>query len=109
MALSPNTRSRVALELSSGARARAPKPRPSIYVRPEPWTAQYYKGDVNFMDQLLLGIKDEVDVTVLDLSLGNPRPVAGILAILVAVRTRSVLAAIVSGMGALWLLQWAIG
>ena len=46
---------------------------------------------------------------VLDLSLGNPRPAAGILAILVAARTRSVLAAIVSGMVALWLLQWAIG
>ena len=46
---------------------------------------------------------------VLDLTLGNPRPIAGVLAILVAVRTRSVLATIVSGMGALWLLQWAIG
>lgn len=46
---------------------------------------------------------------VLDLSLGNMRPLAGILAILVAARTRSVLAAILSGMGALWLLQWAIG
>ena len=46
---------------------------------------------------------------VLDLSLDNPRPIAGILAILVAARSRSVLAAILSGMGALWLLQWAIG
>ena len=36
-------------------------------------------------------------------------PLAGNLAILVAARTGSVLAAIVSGMGALWLLQWAIG
>jgi len=39
--------------------------RPSVYVRPEPWTAQYYKGDRNFMDELLLGIKDHVDVTLL--------------------------------------------
>ncbi len=46
---------------------------------------------------------------VLDLSLGNLRPIAGILAILVAARTRSELAANLSGMGALWLLQWAIG
>ena len=45
----------------------------------------------------------------LDLTLANPRWIAGILAILVAYRTRSVLAAIVSGMGALWLLQWALG
>ena len=44
-----------------------------------------------------------------DLSLDNPRWIAGVLAILVAARTRSVLAAIVSGMGALWLLQWALG
>ena len=44
-----------------------------------------------------------------DLTLDNPRWIAGALAILVAARTRSVLAAIVSGMGALWLLQWALG
>jgi branched-subunit amino acid transport protein len=45
----------------------------------------------------------------LELTLANPRWIAGGLAILVAARTRSVLAAIVSGMGALWLLQWAMG
>ena len=45
----------------------------------------------------------------LDLSTANPRWMAGVLAIAVAARTRSVLAAIVSGMGALWLLQWAMG
>lgn len=45
----------------------------------------------------------------LDLSTGNPRWMAGVLAIAVAARTRSVLATIVSGMGALWLLQWALG
>ena len=44
-----------------------------------------------------------------DLSLANPRWMAGVLAIAVAVRTRSVLAAIVSGMCALWLLQWGLG
>ena len=45
----------------------------------------------------------------LDLTLANPRWIAGGLAILVAARTRSVLAAIVSGMAALWLLQWSLG
>ena len=45
----------------------------------------------------------------IDLSLGNPRWIAGVLAILVAARTRSVLASIVSGMCALWLLQWSLG
>jgi hypothetical protein len=53
-------------ELQQRLDARAPnKTRPSVYVRPEPWTAQYYKGERNFMDELLLGIKDRVDVTVL--------------------------------------------
>ena len=46
---------------------------------------------------------------VLDFTLGNPRLFAGILAIAVAARTRSVLAATVAGMGALWLLQWSLG
>lgn len=44
---------------------RAARPRPSVYVRPEPWTAQYYRGRQNFLDAVLLGIKDEVSVTVL--------------------------------------------
>lgn len=41
------------------------KSRKVVYVRPEPWTAQYYKGSRNFMDELLLGIKDHVDVVLL--------------------------------------------
>ena len=44
----------------------------------------------------------------LDLSLDNPRWMAGLVAILVATRARSVLPAIASGMAALWLLQWAM-
>ena len=46
---------------------------------------------------------------VLDLGVHNARLAAGLLAIVVAARTRSVLASIVSGMCALWLLQWAMG
>jgi len=41
------------------------KSRKVVYVRPEPWTAQYYKGSRNFLDNLLLGIKDHVDVVLL--------------------------------------------
>lgn len=44
----------------------------------------------------------------LDLSLGNERLLAGLLATLVAWRTRNVLLTIASGMVALWLLQWAM-
>lgn len=46
---------------------------------------------------------------VIDLTLANPRWLAGALAILVAARTRNVLAAIATGMCTLWLLQWAMG
>jgi predicted glycosyltransferase len=42
-----------------------PKGRPTVYVRPEPWTAQYYKGSRNFLDDLILGIKDKTRVVVL--------------------------------------------
>jgi len=44
-----------------------------------------------------------------DLSLANPRWIAGVIAIAVAARTRSTLATVLAGMAALWLLQWAMG
>ena len=36
-----------------------------IYVRPEPWIAQYYKGALNFMDDMLLHLKDKYKVVML--------------------------------------------
>jgi branched-subunit amino acid transport protein len=45
----------------------------------------------------------------LDPSFSNPRWIAGLVAIAVATRTRSTLATVLAGMGALWLLQWAMG
>ena len=51
--------------LEACGNARRQRSRPSVYVRPEPWTAQYYKGERNFLDDVLLGIKASVDVTVL--------------------------------------------
>lgn len=39
--------------------------RRTVYVRPEPWTAQYYKSEINFLDSLLLGLRDHVALTVL--------------------------------------------
>lgn len=39
--------------------------RPRIYIRPEPWTAQYYKGPQNFLDDVIVGLKDRADVTIL--------------------------------------------
>lgn len=45
----------------------------------------------------------------LDISLGNARLLAGLIAILVAWRTKSVLLTIAIGMGALWGLQLVLG
>ncbi len=36
-----------------------------IYVRPEPWIAQYYKGALNFLDDMLLYLKDKSKVVIL--------------------------------------------
>lgn len=44
----------------------------------------------------------------LDISLGNLRLIAGLLAILVAWRTRNVLLTIAVGMGVLWILQYFV-
>lgn len=52
-------------QLSRARRIPARKQRPSVYIRPEPWTAQYYKGSRNFLDDLILGIKDQARVIVL--------------------------------------------
>lgn len=54
--------------LQGAARAVTAVVRPtrkSIYLRPEPWTAQYYQGSTNFMDDLLIGLQDHADVTLL--------------------------------------------
>ena len=36
-----------------------------IYVRPEPWIAQYYKGAINFLDDMLLYLKDKSNIVLL--------------------------------------------
>lgn len=51
------------LDLRAGSGRTSGKP--SVYVRPEPWTAQYYKGSKDFLDDVLLGIKERVNVTLL--------------------------------------------
>ena len=42
-----------------------PKSKKRIFIRPEPWTAQYYKGKRNFIDKLLIGIKDKYEIILL--------------------------------------------
>jgi predicted glycosyltransferase len=36
-----------------------------IYIRPEPRTAAYYKGGVDFMDNLIIGLQKKYDITIL--------------------------------------------
>lgn len=50
---------------SNGRSAKNVNSRKVVYVRPEPWTAQYYKASRNFLDDLLKGMKDEVDIVLL--------------------------------------------
>lgn len=40
-------------------------PEKIIYVRPEPWIAQYYKGALNFMDDMLMELKEKYKVVLL--------------------------------------------
>lgn len=36
-----------------------------IYFRPEPWSAQYYDGPLNFFDQVLISLSNKYNITVL--------------------------------------------
>jgi uncharacterized protein len=37
----------------------------NIYIRPEPWTAQYYKGEKFFLDSLLINLSEKYNVFLL--------------------------------------------
>lgn len=52
-------------DIAKGKANRARTSERNVYIRPEPWTAQYYKGACNFMDDLILNLQDQVKVTVL--------------------------------------------
>lgn len=47
------------------ARRRNPPDAKTIYVRPEPLTAQYYKGGLNFLDKTLEAVQDQYAITIL--------------------------------------------
>jgi uncharacterized protein len=40
-------------------------PQKKIYIRPEPRTAQYYKGDLNFLDDVIISLKEKFKVIIL--------------------------------------------
>ena len=37
----------------------------AIFIRPQPWSAQYYRGEKNFIDSLLLELKDNFKICLL--------------------------------------------
>ena len=41
------------------------KTKKHVYIRPEPRTAAYYKGGINFMDNMIIGLQKKYDVTIL--------------------------------------------
>lgn len=41
------------------------KEKRAIYFRPEPWSAQYYKGALNFFDDLLIELSSKYNIVVL--------------------------------------------
>ena len=41
------------------------KPKTTIYFRPEPWSAQYYKGPLNFFDETLVKLSEEYRLVIL--------------------------------------------
>ncbi|AWL07173.1 DUF354 domain-containing protein [Massilia oculi] len=47
------------------ARVRRSQAPPRIFVRPEPWTAQYYRGPRNFLDDVIGALQHRASVTVL--------------------------------------------
>lgn len=36
-----------------------------IFIRPEPWTAQYYRGEKNFMDKLIINLKNKYKIILM--------------------------------------------
>ncbi len=50
---------------SNGHKRKNIEERKIIFIRPEPSTAQYYKGRQNFIDDLLLQLKDKYKIIML--------------------------------------------
>ena len=48
-----------------GPRAPSADSAKRIYIRPEPWAAHYYRGEKNFMDQLVADLKHRFSVVLL--------------------------------------------
>jgi len=61
----PSVKEAVYLSQFHDLQSLAAGPKSKIYFRPEPWSAQYYKGPFNFFDDILLKLSKEYNVVVL--------------------------------------------
>lgn len=52
-------------QLAAGLARPPARARPVVYCRPEPSSAQYYKGGRDVLDELLLGMKEHVELVLL--------------------------------------------
>lgn len=43
---------------------RVPNQKKAIYIRPEPWTAQYYSGNTDFLDELIVNLKNDYNILI---------------------------------------------
>ena len=50
---------------NDSASAKNTRTQRKIYIRPEPRTAQYYKGELNFLDEVIVTLKDKFQIIIL--------------------------------------------
>lgn len=61
----PGVKEGIYLSAMDFDRKKEKQDRRNIYIRPEPWVAQYYKGDINFLDPLILDLRDDFNIIIL--------------------------------------------
>jgi predicted glycosyltransferase len=61
----PSVKEAIYLSQQSDLFTKSQRRKTKIYFRPEPWSAQYYKGPLNFFDDTLIKLSDDYEVVVL--------------------------------------------
>jgi len=61
----PGVKEGIYLSANTFKRKHRSSSKRKIYIRPEPWVAQYYKGDLNFLDPLIQNLKNDNDIIIL--------------------------------------------
>jgi uncharacterized protein len=61
----PSVKEAIYLSQDQSLKKLVDRGRNKIYFRPEPWSAQYYHGPLNFFDDILIKLANDYDVLVL--------------------------------------------